>query len=310
MNRFWRVVMLLLFLAPSAYAAETNAPAPNLIQSAQDWINDNIDLDALPELDEDAIKQFFAKIQQRFSGTYVLDLSGFKKTAQAILPLLQSREELQPYAKWLAVQIDYLDVADQISILSIPPPNSDTNAPPPARVNPTPQLEREIWIKKLADRRRPLAANQYLKPLKHIFAEQKVPPELVWLAEVESSFDRTARSPMGAAGLFQLMPDTAKRFGLSLWPRDQRYQPEPSATASAQYLKFLFAHFHDWRLALAAYNDGEGSIQKLLDRYQTQNYDNIAAHLPAETQMFVPRVEAVILKREGILLEKLPVPQP
>ena len=66
------------------------------------------------------------------------------------------------------------------------------------------------------------------------------------------------------------MPDTARRFGLSLWPRDQRYQPEPSATASAQYLKYLYDRFKDWRLALAAYNAGEGTVQKLFDRHKTR----------------------------------------
>jgi membrane-bound lytic murein transglycosylase D len=129
------------------------------------------------------------------------------------------------------------------------------------------------------------------------------------VAEVESGFDRRAVSPAGAAGLFQLMPETAKRFGLSLWPRDQRYQPGPSATASAQYLKFLYDRFKDWRLALAAYNCGEGAVQKLLGRYKTQSYDDIAEHLPAETQMYVPRVEAVLQQREGANLEQLPVPQ-
>jgi membrane-bound lytic murein transglycosylase D len=105
------------------------------------------------------------------------------------------------------------------------------------------------------------------------------------------------------------MPDTAKRFGLSLWPRDQRFQPEPSATTSAQYLKYLHDRFKDWRLALAAYNAGEGTVQKLLDRYKTSSYDAIAEHLPAETQMYVPRVEAVLLQREGAKLEQLPAPQ-
>jgi len=99
---------------------------------------------------------------------------------------------------------------------------------------------------------------------------------------VESGFDQRALSPAGAAGLFQLMPDTARRFGLSLWPRDQRYQPESSATASARYLKYLHERFKDWRLALAAYNAGEGTVQKLLDRYKTASYDAIAGHLPAE----------------------------
>jgi membrane-bound lytic murein transglycosylase D len=105
------------------------------------------------------------------------------------------------------------------------------------------------------------------------------------------------------------MPDTAKRFGLSLWPRDQRFQPEPSANASAQYLKYLFDRFQDWRLALAAYNAGEGTVRKLLDRSKKRGYDDIAGHLPAETQMYVPRVEAVLLRREGARLEQLPAPR-
>jgi membrane-bound lytic murein transglycosylase D len=104
------------------------------------------------------------------------------------------------------------------------------------------------------------------------------------------------------------MPETAKRFGLSLWPRDQRFQTEASATASARYLKYLFDRFQDWRLALAAYNAGEGTVRKLLDRSKTRSYDDIAGHLPAETQMYVPRVEAVVLQREGAKLEELSAP--
>ena len=315
MNRLAKTLFALpiLFFPFFAHAQTNNTHITwsDVVQGTQNWVNDNLDtnlLNALPEFDEDAVRELFAKIQRRFSVEFVIDLAGFKQAAQFVLPILQSRDELRPYARWLSVQIDYLEVADEIRVLSIPPPNGDTNAPPPPRTNPTPQLERVIWINKLADRRRALAATQYVRVLELAFVAQKVPPELIWLAEVESSFDRTARSPVGAAGLFQLMPDTAKRFGLSLWPRDQRYQAEPSATASAQYPRFLYNHFRDWRLALAAYNDGEGSIDKLLERYHTHNYDDIANHLPAETQMFVPRVEATILKREGTSLEKLSFP--
>ena len=56
---------------------------------------------------------------------------------------------------------------------------------------------------------------------------------------------------------------------------------------------------------MAAYNAGEGRVQKLLDRYKTKNYDDISSHLPAETQMYVPRVEAIIKQREGVNLEDL-----
>jgi membrane-bound lytic murein transglycosylase D len=291
-------------------ADDQTVTLPQLLQDAQQWARENLDtnvLNSLPKLDDPAVKKFFRDIQQRFQGDYVVDLAALRQPAHDVLPLLESQEETQPYAAWLKAQMDYLDVADELRI-TIPPPNVETNQPTPPRVNPLPQTEREIWVRKVTGRPWSAAAKEYVPQLKPIFAAQKVPPELVWVAEVESSFDRRAESPAGAAGLFQLMPDTAKRFGLSLWPRDQRFQTETSATASARYLKSLHDRFQDWRLALAAYNSGEGTVEKLLDRYKAQSYDGIARHLPAETQMYVPRVEAVVWQREGARLEQLSVP--
>ena len=305
--------ILVLFLTGSlvARADDGTVTLPELIQGAQQWAQENLDtnvLNALPRVDDPAVQQFFHELQQRYQGEYVVDLAVLRQTAQSVLPLLASREETQPYAAWLKAQMDYLDVADEIR-LTIPPPNIETNQPPQPIPNPPPQTERELWVKKVSVVPWSASAKEYVPELKPVFAAQKVPPDLVWVAEVESGFDRRALSPAGAAGLFQLMPDTAKRFGLSLWPRDQRYQPEPSATASAQYLKYLYDRFKDWRLALAAYNAGEGTVQKLLDRYKTRSYDAIAEHLPAGTQMYVPRIEAVLLQREGANLEQLSAPQ-
>jgi membrane-bound lytic murein transglycosylase D len=301
------VFALALAGARCAGADDQTITLPELMQDAQQWAQDNLDsnvLNALPEADDPEVRQFFLDVQKRFQGDYVVDLAALRDTAHTVLTVLQSREETRPYAAWLAAQMDYLDVADEIRI-TIPAPPLETNAPP---TNPPPQVERELWVKQVSVRPWPDAAKEYVPLLKPVFIAQKMPPELVWVAEVESSFDRRALSPAGAAGLFQLMPDTAKRFGLSLFPRDQRYQAEPSATASAEYLKSLYARFQDWRLTLAAYNAGEGAVQKLLDRYKTQSYDDIATHLPAETQMYVPRVEAILLRREGAKLEQLPAP--
>lgn len=304
--------MLVLFLAGSlvARADDDTVTLPELIQGAQQWAQENLDtniLNALPEVDERTVQQFMREVQQRYQGDYVVDIAALRQTALTVLPLLESSEETVPYAAWLRAQMDYLDVADEIW-LTIPPPKVETNQPPQPVPNPPPQQERELWVKKVSTDPWPALAKEYVPELKLIFAAQKIPPELVWVAEVESSFDRRALSPAGAAGLFQLMPDTAKRFGLSLWPRDQRFQPEPSATASAQYLKYLYDRFKDWRLALAAYNAGEGTVQKLLDRHPAGGYDAIAEHLPAETQMYVPRVEATLLQREGAKLEQLSAP--
>jgi membrane-bound lytic murein transglycosylase D len=298
---------VLLITGELVRAQDDTINMPDLIQGAQQWAQENLDtnvLNALPRVDDPQAQQFLRELQKRYQGDYVVDLADMRDTARTVELLLDSSDDTKPYASWLKAQMDYLDVADEIQV-RIPAPGAGTNQPPKPVPNPPPQAEREIWIKKVANRPWPAPAKELVPELKPVFAAQKVPPQLVWLAEVESSFNREALSPVGAAGLFQLMPDTAKRFGLSLWPRDQRYQPEPSASASAQYLKYLYSHFQDWRLALAAYNAGEGTVQKLLKRYKTRSYDDIAAHLPAETQMYVPRVEAVLVEREGARLEQL-----
>jgi len=282
----------------------------DLVQSANQWAKENLDEDALralQDVDRDKVKQFFANIQKQFDGEYVVDLASLKDTATTVLPLLERHEDTQPYAAWLKARLDYLDVADQFRRTS-PPPKVEPGQPPKPVPNPAPEMERETWSKQLAGRPWPEAAKPYVSRLKPIFTGQKVPPELVWIAEVESSFDPRARSPVGAVGLFQLMPATAKRYGLRTWPVDHRLRPDDSARAAAKYLNYLHGQFKDWRLALAAYNAGEGTVQKLLQRHKARTFDAIATHLPAETQMFVPRVEATLARREDVKLSQLRAP--
>ncbi|HWX18282.1 MAG TPA: lytic transglycosylase domain-containing protein [Candidatus Binatia bacterium] len=281
----------------------------DLTRAAENWAKENLDDDtlrALQDVDQEKVKRFLAEVQKDFHGQYVVELAPLKEGAKTILPLLESYEETLPYAVWLKTRLDYLDVADQFR-LTIPPPKPEPGQPPRPVPNPTPQLERDTWKARLAERAWPKNASAYVSALKPVFVAQKVPPELVWLAEVESSFDPRARSPAGAAGLFQLMPATAKRYGLRTEPLDQRLRPEPSGEAAAKYLRYLHGHYADWHLALAAYNAGEGTIDTLLARDKTHSFDGIATRLPAETQLFVPKVEATVLRREGVKLEELQV---
>jgi membrane-bound lytic murein transglycosylase D len=300
--------LVLLFSTPLLLSAQDQTVTlDELVQSAEQWAKENLDDDALRVLqsvDQKKVKEYLKELEKEFRGEYVLDLAQLNQTAKAIIPLLEQYEDTLPYALWLRTQLDYLEVAEQLR-LRIPAPKPEPGQPPKPLPNPAPQVEREIWIKKLAERPWPARAKPFVANLKPIFAAEKVPPELVWVAEVESSFDPRARSPVGAAGLFQLMPPTAHRYGLRTWPLDQRLKPEPSARAAAQYLHYLHSHFKDWRLALAAYNAGEGTVEKLMSRHKTRTYDGIATHLPAETQMFVPRVEGTILRREGLKLAQL-----
>src|SRR5208283_5940232 len=189
-------VVLVLLMAGwlVARADDDTVTLPELVQDAQTWAHENLDtnvLNALPEADEQAVQHFFREIQQRFQGDYVVDLAALRQTARTVLPLLESREETQPYAAWLKAQMDYLDVADEIR-LAIPPPTVQTNQPPQPVPNPPPQKERELWVKKVSVSPWPALANEYVPELKPVFTAQKIPPELVWVAEVESGFDRRA----------------------------------------------------------------------------------------------------------------------
>jgi hypothetical protein len=174
-----------------------------------------------------------------------------------------------------------------------------------------PQIVRAVqWARKLANTRMPEQAKTLMPRLKDIFAKEGVPPELAWIAEVESTFDPRALSATGARGLFQFTPATAERFGLLTRDTDNRNVPEKSARAAAQYLAFLYSRFGDWHLALAGYNAGEGCVARLLERYHATTFHEIAAHLPEETQIYVPKVAMTLAVREKIRLSALPSPSP
>ena len=304
------LLLLLLTGSNPMPAQETRTDTDDLIDAAWQWADENLDervLGVMEQLDQDKLKQFFRDLKQKAQGSHVLDLAKLKPTAIALLPLLEAKEETRPYAGWLRTQLDYFEAAEEL-VKVVAPPEIRPGQPPKPPPDPDVDQERKVWKKRLTKRPVPQGASAVVAGLKPIFAAEGVPTELVWMAEVESGFNPQARSPAGAVGLFQIMPATAKRFDLSLWPRDQRLQPAPSARAAARYLKLLYEAFHDWPLAIAAYNCGEGSVQKRLDRYKANGFDQIAPHLPAETQMYVPRVEATILRRENTGLADLRPP--
>jgi membrane-bound lytic murein transglycosylase D len=251
------------------------------------------------------VRRFLDSLQQQLQGEYVIELAYLRQAAHTTLSLLEAHDETVPYALWLRTKMDLLEVAEELRLI-IPPPRSATNSP--AERNPPPETKRSVWIQKYAKRTAPERAQKYVDTLKPIFTAEGVAPELVWLAEVESSFDARARSPAGAAGLFQLMPATAAQYGLRTRPVDQRLNPEESARAAARHLRYLHGRFRDWRLALAAYNAGEGAVGRLLQRRRATTFEGIASYLPAETQLYVPKVEAVLLKREGVDMERLGPP--
>jgi membrane-bound lytic murein transglycosylase D len=302
------ITLAVLFVSVRLAHAQTNdVDLGGVLDAAQQFAQDNLDpdlLQALQSVDRSKVEDFLNHFQDYLKGDQVLDVAQLKGAASVMLPLLDAHDETQPYAAWLRSRLDYFDAADELKSFT-PVPQPEPGKPALPLPNPSFKTEQEIWNKKVSPRPLPKGADQFVPKLKSIFAGEGVPSALVWLAEVESGFDLSARSPAGAVGMFQLMPDTAKDLGLSLWPRDQRKQMEPAAQAAAKNLRQLHDQFGDWRLAVAAYNSGPGTVSRLLKRYATKSYESIAPHLPAETQMYVPKVEATIQHREGLELEKL-----
>ncbi len=126
-----------------------------------------------------------------------------------------------------------------------------------------------------------------------------LPEDLVWVSMIESGFDPTARSPAGAAGLWQFMPETARIYGLTLnrW-LDQRLDAEASTEAAAEFLGDLHRRFGSWELALAAFNMGHAGLASVLRRYNTNDFWSLArteGTLPWETTLYVPKILAAAI---------------
>jgi membrane-bound lytic murein transglycosylase D len=300
-------LMILCFALLFAAKAQDRIVPADILQQANEWLNENIDDAALDALgvDKDRVQKFLNEVQKRFQGTYVYDLGALRDTARQIQPLLESFEETLPYALWLKTHFDYFEVSERLRKEVAVKSTNMTQLP-----NASPQLQRSIWVKVIEERPAPATTNKQLARLKQIFTEEHVPPQLAWIAEVESSFDARARSPAGAAGMFQLMPATARSLDLSVGLlRDERLHPEKSGRAAARYLRRLYNRFGDWRLALAAYNAGEGRVSALLKKHKGRTYDDINQFLPVETQMYVPKIEATLRKRERVALSDLKTPK-
>lgn len=147
-------------------------------------------------------------------------------------------------------------------------------------------------IQQIAERSSP-----YIHYIVERLEEHNMPLELALLPMIESSYDPLAYSPAHAAGLWQFIPSTGRHYNLrqTNW-YDGRRDITASTNAAISYLKRLHDMFNgDWLLALAAYNAGEGTVSRAIERNQRKglptDYWNLP--LPRETQDYVPKLLAV-----------------
>ena len=139
-------------------------------------------------------------------------------------------------------------------------------------------------------------SGQFMAMARRIFREEGVPEDITWLGQVESTWRPPARSWAGASGLWQFIPSTGSRFGLRQTAYiDERNGFEKATRASARYLKWLHSRYNNWELAMAAYNTGEGNIDRAIARAGAADFWAIYPYIAQETRNYVPNILAVIL---------------
>ncbi|MCS7195805.1 MAG: lytic transglycosylase domain-containing protein [Aquificaceae bacterium] len=136
-------------------------------------------------------------------------------------------------------------------------------------------------------------ANYYMPLIKPIVQRHGLPEEIALLPVIESAFNNFAVSRSGAAGLWQFIPSTARRYGLRVDQYvDERFDVVKSTDAAMRYLKDLYAMFGNWELALASYNCGENCVAR---RTGGMDFWSTRMLLPEETRNYVPAFFAVLL---------------
>ncbi len=148
-----------------------------------------------------------------------------------------------------------------------------------------------------------MRSGRYQELIQEVFRSESLPLDLMYLGQVESLFKTNALSRAYARGIWQFSRGTAVRYGLKVNRYiDERIDPEKSTRAAARYLKDLFAMFQDWNLTLAAYNWGEGKVQRLIKRSGTSDFWRLVEvkkrGMPRETRNHVPMIlSSIILAR-------------
>jgi len=249
---------------------------------------------------------FLARVQRAYDSGTLKELAAYEPQVRSALALLRVAPGYSDYADWLAARLEEMNEAGRITAAeSVPQPA----APGPERKAPAAIPYYDRWFLRESSRPVPARAAELMPELRAAFAAEGVPPELAWLAEVESSLNPLARNPSGARGLFQLMPETARSLGLSTFLPDERTDPGKSAHAAARDLRALRTRFGSWPLALAAYNAGEGRVQRALTERHAHDFAGIAGALPGGTRMYVPEVCALVAVRTGVPPERLAAPR-
>jgi membrane-bound lytic murein transglycosylase D len=145
-------------------------------------------------------------------------------------------------------------------------------------------------------------AGRYKPLIQQILADEGVPQELIYLAQAESGFLPRAVSNKAAAGMWQFMQWRGRQYGLNQTAyTDDRLDPEKATRSAARHLRDLYEKFGDWYLAIAAYNCGDGCVEKAVERTGYADFWDLRARkaIPTETTNYVPIIVAMTIMHKN-----------
>lgn len=165
----------------------------------------------------------------------------------------------------------------------------------------------DYWVERFSngDKHEEIDAAFARKPQVEALVAEKLrvramPQELLYLAMAESGLNPEAHSAAGALGIWQLLPDTARQYGLRVDDAvDERRDVDKSTDAALSYLSALYNRFGSWYLAAAAYNGGENRVGRIMaeatgsERGTDEDYYRIWDQLPGETRDYIPATIAL-----------------
>jgi hypothetical protein len=207
--------------------------------------------------------------------------------------------ENDPFAAYRgSIEEQLTTMAAQPRMMAITPPVPPAAGQKPNSEDFTDGLAATLWNGRATDVRSATVRLQRYRPeLESILESEGVPASLAAVVLVESGARPLALSPKQARGLWQLIPATARQYGLVVTAdKDERIQLEMATRAAARYLRDLYSRFGDWPLALAAYNAGPETVDRAIQRGRTSDFSQLSAArlLPAETRNYVPAVFATM----------------
>ena len=275
------------------YALAVSANQEGRWLEAQDRFEEALELLANLDIEEgDSLREIrFEKLLHEIAEDYKITLLGLGVLNQesSISALLQRFESIENFKALQEGRIERIELAGEEVVYDMPIEWNERVENAIIYFQTVARQACETYLKR---------SGRYKDLMQRILREKGLPEDLVWLCLVESGFNPKAYSYARASGPWQFIASTGRTYGLRRnWWYDERRDFVKATYAACNYLSFLYDKFNSWPLALAAYNGGEGRVERLTKKYKTNDFWKLK--LNRQTWKYVPLyMAATIIARD------------